>query len=159
MSDFWNRLTVVFIVHNSVSVLPDVIKSLEGAKNLIIIDNASSDGSADLAQRLRPDAEIIHNPDNTGVSMPSNMAFEKVGTEFVLHMNPDTHFDNACVKRLVDTMDEDPGAAVISPMIINANGNQEIDLMGPGEIEHHKIEVPPEGPFCTWYVCGSVWLW
>jgi len=159
MSDFWNRLTVVFIVHNSVSVLPDVIKSLEGAKNLIIIDNASSDGSADLAQRLRPDAEIIHNPDNTGVSMPSNMAFEKVGTEFVLHMNPDTHFDNACVKRLVDTMDEDPSAAVISPMIINANGNQEIDLMGPGEIEHRKIEVPPEGPFCTWYVCGSVWLW
>ena len=48
MSDFWNRLTVVFIVHNSVSVLPDVIKSLEGAKNLIIIDNASTDGFADL---------------------------------------------------------------------------------------------------------------
>jgi GT2 family glycosyltransferase len=56
-------------------------------------------------------------------------------------------------------MDEDPAAAVISPMIINANGNQEIDLMGPGEIEHRKIEVPPEGPFCTWYVCGSLWLW
>ncbi len=159
MADFWDRLTVVFIVHNSVSVLPGVIKSLDGAKNLIIIDNASADGSADLARSLRPDAEIIHNPDNTGVSMPSNMAFEKVKTEFVLHMNPDTRFDDACVRRLVETMDEDPGAAVISPMIINANGDQEIDLMGPGEIEHRKIAVPPDGPFCTWYVCGSVWLW
>jgi len=157
--NFWDRLTVVFIVHNSISVIPDVIKSLDGAKNLIIIDNASTDGSADMVRRLRPDATIIHNPDNTGVSMPSNMAFEKADTEFVLHMNPDIQFDDTCVKRLVDSMDDDPRAAVISPMIINANGNQEIDLMGPGEIEHRKISMPPEGPFCTWYVCGSLWLW
>jgi GT2 family glycosyltransferase len=103
--------------------------------------------------------EIIDNPDNTGVSWPSNMAFEKVETELILHMNPDVRFDDACVERLVRTMDSNPNAAVISPMIINANGDQEIDVLGPGEIEHRKIAVPPEGPFCSWYVCGSVWLW
>ena len=74
-------------------------------------------------------------------------------------LQPDVQFDEACVSRLVGTMDSDPRAAVISPMIINANGDQEIDVMGPGEIEHRKISVPPEGSFCTWYVCGSVWLW
>jgi len=159
MSDLWDRLTVIFIVHNSVSVLPGVMESLKRAKNVIIIDNLSTDGSVDLARTLNPNAEIIHNGKNTGVSLPSNMAFEKVETEFVLHMNPDIRFDNACIERLIDTMDENQNAAVISPMIINQNDDQEIDLMGPGEIEHRKIAVPPEGPFCTWYVCGSLWLW
>jgi len=159
MKDFWDRLTVVFIVHNSVSVLPGALEGLKNAKHIIVTDNLSTDGSADLVRKLRPDAEIIDNQENTGVSMPSNRAFQKVETEFVLHMNPDIRFDDACIERLVATMDEDPNAAVISPMIINQNGDQEIDLMGPDEIEHRKIEVPPEGPFCTWYVCGSLWLW
>ena len=159
MTDFWDRLTAVFIVHNSASVLPGVMESLRGAKNIIIIDNISTDGSAELARNLRPGVEIIRNDENTGVSMPSNMAFAMVQTEFVLHMNPDTRFDDSCVERLVKTLDENPRAAVVSPLIINANGDQEIDLMGPEEIEHRKIEVPPDGPFCTWYVCGSLWLW
>ena len=159
MSDFWDRITVVFIVHNSVSVLAGALESLAKAKRIIVIDNASSDGSAALAKSLHDRVEIIHNPDNTGVSMPSNMAFKEVDTELILHMNPDVQFDNACVERLVASMDADPNAAVISPMIINANDDQEIDVMGSGEIEHRKIAVPPEGPFCTWYVCGSVWLW
>ena len=159
MLDFWGRITVVFIVHNSVSVLPGALKSLAKARRIIVIDNASTDGSAALAERLHGCVEIIHNPDNSGVSMPSNMAFEKIATELILHMNPDVQFDESCVSRLVGTMDSDPSAAVISPMIINANGDQEIDVMGPGEIEHRKISVRPEGAFCTWYVCGSVWLW
>ena len=159
MTDFWDRITVVFIVHNSESVLPGALKSLEKARRIIIIDNASTDGSAYLAKRLNERVEIIHNPNNTGVSMPSNMAFGKVSSELILHMNPDVQFDQACIERLVHSMDSDPNAAVISPMIINANGDQEIDVMGAGEIEHQKIAVPPEGPFCTWYVCGSVWLW
>ena len=159
MTDFWDRITVVFIVHNSTSVLEGAMKSLSRAKRVIVIDNASSDGSADMVRRLHERVEIIHNPDNTGVSMPSNMAFERVETELILHMNPDVRFDDDCVRRMVETMDADPNCAVVSPMIINANGDQEIDVLGPGEIEHRKIAVPPEGPFCSWYVCGSVWLW
>ena len=158
-ADFWDRITVVFIVHNSASVLPAAMESLKGAKRIVIVDNASADDSAELARSLHPNVQVIHNPDNTGVSLPSNMAFAKATTEFVLHMNPDIKFDDACIGRLVGTLDEDPGAAVVSPLIINANGDQEIDLMGPGEIEHRKIDVPPDGPFCTWYVCGSLWLW
>ena len=52
MTDFWDRITVVFIVHNSASVLPGALKSLEKARRIIIIDNASTDGSACLAKRL-----------------------------------------------------------------------------------------------------------
>ena len=159
MTGFWDRLTAVFVVHNSVSVLPGGMESLRSAKNILIIDNISTDGSAEMVRNLRPGVEIIRNNENTGVSMPSNMAFEKVQTEFVLHMIPDTRFDDSCVERLIKTLDENSQAAVVSPLIINANGDQEIDLMGPDEIEHRKIEVPPDGPFCTWYVCGSVWLW
>ena len=159
MSDFWDRLTVVFIVHNSISVIRPIAESLRNAKNIIVIDNASSDGSADLVRECLPAARIIHNPDNTGVSMPSNVAFTRVETEFVLHLNPDTTFDDECIGRLVADMDADPKAAVVSPLIINANGDHEIDVMGPGEITHRKIETPPSGPLCTWYVCGSVWLW
>ncbi len=159
MSDFWNRITVVFIIHNSTSVLKNALDSLSRAKRIIIIDNASIDGSAKMAKRLNNRVEILSNPENSGVSMPSNTAFELVESEFILHMNPDIQFDNACIRRLVENMDSDPNAAVISPMIINSNGDQEIDVLGPNEIEHQKIAVPPSGPFCSWYVCGSLWLW
>jgi len=159
VADAWDRLTVVFIVHNSASVVKTALKGLQRAHKIIVIDNASSDGSLEILRQSHKYVEIIHNPDNTGVSWPSNMAFEKVETEFVLHMNPDTRFDGACIEHLVETMDADPNTAVVSPMTINANGDQEIDVMGPGEIHHRKIAVPPEGPFCTWYVVGSVWLW
>jgi len=159
VADAWDRLTVVFIVHNSASVVKTALKGLQRAHKIIVIDNASSDGSLEILRQSHKYVEIIHNPDNTGVSWPSNMAFEKVETEFVLHMNPDTRFDGACIEHLVETMDADPNTAVVSPMTINANGDQEIDVMGPGEIHHRKIAVPPEGPFCSWYVVGSVWLW
>jgi len=159
MLDIWDKISVVFVVHNSISVIPDSLKSLENAKHLVVTDNASTDGSADLIKSLHPNATIIHNSHNSGVSLPCNMAFKKVETEFTLYMNPDITFDNACIEQLVHTLEKDANCAVVSPMIYNSNGDQEIDVLGPGEINHRKIEVEPSGPFCSWFVCGSLWLW
>lgn len=159
MSDIWDRITVVFVVYNSASVIPDAMRSLKSAKHIVVTDNASTDNSAELIEQLHPNARVIRSDANSGVSLPCNKAFEKVETEFTLYMNPDIHFDDACVESLVRTLEADPNAAVVSPMIINANGEQEMDVLGPGEINHHKLGLEPSGPFCSWFVCGTLWLW
>ena len=158
-SDSWARITVVFVTHNSAAVLPKTLENLKDAHRIIIVDNASSDGTADVAQRLHPGVEVVRRNDNLGITIASNQGFRMAKTDYVLHINPDIRFAEDCIARLVETMDANPNAAVVGPLVANHKGDPELDVMHGREIRHRKIAVPPDGPFCTWFVTGAICLW
>lgn len=64
----------------------------------------------------------------------------------------------AC-RKAASNADADANAAGVAPLLTNARGAMELDVMGPWEIRHRKIAQPPAGPFCTWFLTGAVVLW
>lgn len=157
--DIWNRITVVFVVHNSVDVVASTLGNFPNAKRIIVVDNNSSDGSGDMARKSHPAVEVIRHDVNSGITIASNLGFSRAKTEFVLHVNPDTKFEDGCMEKLVSAADTFPGAACVAPLLINGQGGMELFLAHKWEIDHHKISRLPDGPFSTWFLTGAVCLW
>jgi GT2 family glycosyltransferase len=56
---------------------------------VIVVDNASSDGSSELISSSFPEVELIENAVNSGYGRAANLGFERVTTPYALLMNPD----------------------------------------------------------------------
>ena len=159
VTDPWDRITVVLVTRNSAGVLPISLGSLLKARRIILVDAMSTDATVEVARNVYPRVEIVSLTEDRGLGAATNRGLDLVETEYVLNINPDTQLLAGCVERLLATADANPNAAGVAPQLTNARGNPEIDVMGPNEIRHAGIAVPPDGPFCTWFITGAVVLW
>jgi GT2 family glycosyltransferase len=98
---------------------------------LIVVDNASTDGSADVAASAAPDATVVRNTDNRGFGVASNQAFELARGELLLLLNPDARLEPAALGTLVAWLAAEPGAALAAPSIVGP-GTVESAGMAPG---------------------------
>jgi len=158
-SNPWDRITVVLVTRNSEDILPTSLGSLTKAGRIILIDAMSTDATVDVARACHPGIEIISLSEDRGLGAASNQGFALAETDFVLNINPDTKMPEGCIEQLLRTADANPGAAGVAPILTNARGDVDLAVMGPGEKNHHPIDVPPDGPFCTWFLTGAVVLW
>ncbi len=70
--------------------------------SLLVVDNASSDGSVDgLARGMALPIEIVRNADNRGFAAACNQASQRINADYILFLNPDAILDRASVPALV----------------------------------------------------------
>lgn len=96
--------------------LASVATSEFRADVIIIVDNASSDGSIERATQRYPDLHVIRNPRNRGFGAACNQGIDAAWArdcEFVFLLNQDARVEPATLGRLVETMREHPHAAVV----------------------------------------------
>lgn len=105
-------VAIVVVNYNSAAYVGSLIDSLLGLSyeswRLYVVDNASSDGSADLIARRIPAATVVRNPTNAGFAPAVNRglgACLREGPEHVLLLNPDTTFGPEMLNRLVAAAD------------------------------------------------------
>jgi len=149
-------VSVVIVNYNSGAYLEpcvrSVLQSTYPRKELIIIDNASTDRSLTHVEALYPDATIVRNPGNLGYSGAGNIGIAKAKGEYVVVMNPDTVVDRHWLDKLVDAAARYPQAAFLQPKILlmddqhilNSAGNM-IHVAGFGICR--GIGTPDEGRF------------
>jgi hypothetical protein len=115
-------VSVVIVNYNSGTYLEacvrSVIDSTYPRKELIIVDNASNDGSTTQVEALYPEATVVRNPANLGYSVAGNIGIAKAKGEFVIVMNPDTVVDQRWLDELVDAAARYPRAAFFQPKIL-----------------------------------------
>ena len=95
-----------------------VRKSTYQNTEIILVDNASSDGIAEEILKYK-DIRFIRNEKNLGYSGGNNAGIKKAledGADFVLVLNPDTTIDKNCIKNLVDGMEKN-NADIVGPKI------------------------------------------
>lgn len=153
----FSPVTVVIVACNSARVLPGCLACLPEDLRLVVVDNASSDGSADLVRRLVPSAEIIVRPVNEGFGGGANIGLNRVKTEFGLLLNPDTTFDaQKMIGELIAAARRYPEAGLLAPMLKN-NGElmwgRQIFGMPPAVKPQQEFE--PEGDTCSAYAGGA----
>lgn len=95
-------ITIVFITHNSGHLLDSMLGGLDGY-DVVIFDNASTDGTVSLVQENYPDVRLIDSPINHGYGRAANNAFRQTNTPYALLLNPDVVIKREHVDALVKT--------------------------------------------------------
>ncbi|MGC2063337.1 MAG: glycosyltransferase family 2 protein [Thermodesulfovibrionales bacterium] len=121
-------VSIVIISFNTAKLLSKCIDSVINSFGhiffeLIIVDNASSDGSVEAVEALE-DARIsiIKNSENLGFAAANNQAFHTAQGKYVLLLNSDALVEGGSLETLITFMDDHPRAAAAGPKILNVDG-------------------------------------
>lgn len=116
----------VVVNHDSGDVLLDCVASLraEGITELVVVDNASSDGSALALSREQPSVRIVETGANLGYGAGANRGLESLHTEVVLVCNPDVAVHQGSIARLEAALRADPTVAIAGPRIVEPDGTR-----------------------------------
>jgi GT2 family glycosyltransferase len=142
-------LAIVIVSHNTRSDLENCLRSLHQnpprlTHEIIVIDNASSDGSVDAVRSRWPGVRVVALDKNVGFASANNIGIRQSASELVLLLNSDTLVAANAIDRLVAAMRELPRAAVVGPRIVDAEGRPELSfgrMMSPLAEARQKLLV------------------
>lgn len=122
-------LSVVIVSWNVLDPLRLSLQSLrEGLQRsplqaeVIVVDNASSDGTAQMVRGEFPEAMVIANRENLGFTQGNNLGFHKSQGRYILLLNPDTQVLGDALDTMVAYMEAHPRVAALGPQLIDAEG-------------------------------------
>jgi N-acetylglucosaminyl-diphospho-decaprenol L-rhamnosyltransferase len=119
-------LAVVVVSANDAGWLPACLSSVyaqAGAIELevIVVDNASSDGTRELVQERFPRASVVSSP-NLGFAYGNNRGLERTRARYVLLLNPDTEILRGTLAELVALLDGCPEVGVAGVRQLDGSG-------------------------------------
>ncbi|MGH9253352.1 MAG: glycosyltransferase family 2 protein [Vicinamibacterales bacterium] len=133
------RVSIIIVTYNSIGQIDACLGSL--ARTLspldhetLVVDNASSDGTADAVRQRWPAVRVIEAGANVGFARASNIGIRQSSGAFVLLLNPDAEARPAAVGRLLDALESRPDAAVVGPRLVDEYGRPELSfgsMIGP----------------------------
>jgi len=126
-----NVLAIIIVSYNTRTDLENCLQSLHDhppqvSHQIVVIDNASRDGSVEAVRARWPDVTVITLNSNVGFSSANNAAIRRTDSELLLLLNSDTIVSGGAIDRLIAAMHELPGAAVVGPKILDGNGQVEL---------------------------------
>lgn len=89
----------------------------------VVVDNASTDGSASIVSRLSPRAALIANAANVGFGRAVNQAVAASSAPLLLLINPDCQLRPGALAALRAVIDADPSCAIVGPKILDPDGS------------------------------------
>jgi hypothetical protein len=139
-------LSIVIVSFNARADLERCLESLHAAPpsashEIVVVDNHSSDGSADAAAAW-PAVRVIRAGGNLGFARATNVGIRAGTGENVLLLNSDTVVPAGAIDRLLAELRRDPGAAVVGPRLVDAAGRAELSygrMIGPFNELRQKI--------------------
>jgi GT2 family glycosyltransferase len=142
------------------------------APKVIVVDNASTDGTSEAVRREFPDIELIENPENLGFAEGNDVGIRHAlahGADHVLVLNNDTEVDRSFLAPLLEEAARRPDAGALSPKILFADppdliwfAGAEYDARSGYNGRHRGYREPDDGRFDavveTGRVCGAAML-
>ncbi|HZU79415.1 MAG TPA: glycosyltransferase family 2 protein [Acidimicrobiales bacterium] len=116
----------VVVNHDAGDTLLRCIASLrhEGVDELVVVDNASTDGSADRLVHADEGVQLVRAGANLGYGRAANRGMRLLGTPFVLVANPDLLVHEGALARLAAVLEADPTLAIAGPKLLNEDGSR-----------------------------------
>lgn len=118
------RVSAVVVDYNAGDALGRCVESLlgEGVGEVVVVDNASVDGSAERARGTDPRVRVLRSEENLGYGRGANLGAGATTGDYVLVSNPDLVLRPGVVAALVAVLDEAPDVALVGPMLLNPDG-------------------------------------
>jgi GT2 family glycosyltransferase len=97
---------------------------------IIVVDNASADNSADQVANRYPNVRLIRNAENVGFAKANNIAVSVSTGRYLCFVNSDVKVLPHCVTDLVDFCEEHPNVGMVGPRIIGGDGKLQRSCRG-----------------------------
>lgn len=120
-------VSIVVVSYNVSEVLAGCLQSLREAAptvpyEVIVVDNASGDGSVAMVRERFPECRLLANTCNRGFAAASNQGIAACDSPYVLLLNPDTRVAAGVIDALCRTMAAEPLLGLLGPLIVNPDG-------------------------------------
>ena len=125
-------VSVVIPSYNTRDLMEQALRTvMEAAVDLeveiVVVDNASRDGSAEMVEEKFPQVELVRNEKNVGFAAANNVAFGRTRGRYVLLLNSDTVVRPDTLRCLVKFLDDRPEAGAAGCKILNPDGTLQLE--------------------------------
>jgi hypothetical protein len=122
-------LSIIIVSFNTRDVLMDCLASIyaksEGISyEVIVVDNASSDGTTTAVSEGFPDVRLLPNDVNRGFSSANNQGIHESTGKWIALLNPDTRLIENSFQKIFKYLQEHSDFSILGPGIINESGQQ-----------------------------------
>jgi len=120
-------LSVLLVSYNTKELLRECLQSLLASckavsPEIIVVDNASRDGSAEMVNTLFPEVMLIRNESNAGFARATNQGIRASSGKYVLLLNPDTLIVGNAIDEMLVWMESHPDVGICGPQLLNEDG-------------------------------------
>ena len=120
-------VSIIIVTWNVRDLVLDCLASLPAAAGdvryeTVLVDNASSDGTAAAVRARFPDVTVIANERNVGFPAANNQALPHARGRHVLYLNPDTVVHPGTLQACVAALDADPTIGMVGCRLVEADG-------------------------------------
>ena len=125
------KVSIIILSWNTQNLLRDCLKSLQDLPSagyeIIVIDNASTDGSAGMVVREFPEVRLTRNKKNLGFAAGNNQGINLSNGKLVLFLNSDTLVQERSVEKLTQFIEENNEVGAVAPLLFNEDGSLQKD--------------------------------
>lgn len=121
-------LSVIIVSYNTRDLLraclTSVVSTLSSGLDheVLVVDNASADGSAAMVRDAFPQVRLLINKKNRGFAAAGNQALGQSGGRHAILLNPDTVVRRGAFVKMVKFLDENPQVGVVGPKLVYPDG-------------------------------------
>ena len=119
---------VVIVAYRSRELLRSCLESLQahppaGPMSVVVVDNASADGTPEMIAAEFPEVEVIASAHNLGFAAATNLGAERGDAPFLLALNPDTALTAGALDTVISVLETRPEVAVVGPRLEMPDGS------------------------------------
>ena len=123
------KISIVIVNFNAGPGLVDSVSTaIADANEVLIVDNASSDGSIELLESVfggYPKMQIVRSRSNEGFAKACNRGVGKASGEFIFFLNPDCELEKGALAYLLDAIQSDSKVGMVGGLLLNPNGSEQ----------------------------------
>jgi GT2 family glycosyltransferase len=124
------EISVIIVSWNARGYLRDCLNSLHQTsesvvREIIVVDNASTDGSPEMVEEEFPGTKLIRANENLGFARASNLGIKLATGCMLAFVNSDVIVHPECLQRLAAFLDHDGRAGLVGPKILGADGRMQ----------------------------------
>lgn len=135
-------LAIIIVNYNTKNLLRDCLTSIYSSQGdihfkVVVVDNASADGSAGMVETEFPQAEVIASQTNGGFAYANNLGLRRAGFDsdgtpqphsprYTLLLNPDTLLPPTALTDMLAFMDSHPEAGAVGPKLVRLDGSLDL---------------------------------
>jgi GT2 family glycosyltransferase len=90
---------------------------------VVVVDNASTDGTPEMVTSRFPEVKLLQNSENVGFSRAYNQALQESKGRYLLVLNPDCVIHPGALAKLIEFLESEPKAGAVGPRLLNADGS------------------------------------